>query len=410
MSTAQTWAYRGRDAQGKTVKGRIEAGTEGVVAARLRQMGVLPLEIKQSSANTGLNADINLAMFEKRVSLKDLAVMSRQMATMISAGLSLLQTLNILAEQSENKKLAKTLTAVRNDVETGVGLSDAMNKHADVFPRLMISLMRAGETGGFLDKSLQSVAVNYEKEVKLRGSIKAALTYPVIVLIMSLVSVIIMIVFIVPVFSKMFEDLGSQLPLPTQILVWLSEIMVWLAPVLIVLIVAFTFWWRAHKNDEAVRRFVDPIKLKLPVFGKLMTKIAIARFARNFSTMVASGVPIMTSLAIVGDTAGNYVIERALQAVQDSVRMGQSIAKPLAAEAVFPTMVTQMIAVGEDAGALEQMLAKIGDFYDAEVEATTEQLTALIEPLMIAFLGVVVGGMIIALYLPIFGIIGAVNG
>ncbi|MHB1171416.1 MAG: type II secretion system F family protein [Lacisediminihabitans sp.] len=409
MATAQTWAYRGRDSAGKIVKGRVEAVTEGAVVARLKTMGLSPLSIEGTGSGTGLNTEINLAIFEKRVKLKDLAIMSRQMATMIAAGLSLLQTLNILVEQTENRVLAKTLAAVRSDVEAGIGLSDSMNKHALVFPRLMISLVRAGETGGFLEKALASIAVNYEKEVKLRGSIKAALTYPVIVLIMSIVAVIGMIVFIVPVFEKMYHDLGGQLPLPTQFLVWLSHVMVWLGPVLLVLTIAFTVWWRKNGHTDRVRQVVDPLRLRVPVFGKLTAKIAIARFARNFSTMISSGVPILTSLGIIGETSGNWVIERALRSVQDSVRTGQSIHKPLSAEPVFPKMVTQMIAVGEDAGALEQMLAKIADFYDDEVEATTEQLTALIEPLMIAFLGVVVGGMIVALYLPIFGIIGQIH-
>jgi len=213
-----------------------------------------------------------------------------------------------------------------------------------------------------------------------------------------------MLIFIVPVFENMFKGLGGDLPIPTQILVVLSRVMVWLGPVLVVLGVAFSFWWRQNKNTEAVRKRIDPIKLKLPVFGPLMTKLAIARFSRNFSTMIGAGVPIMQSLAIVGETSGNWVIETALRNVQDSVRKGESIAGPLMKEPIFPNMVTQMIAVGEDSGALETMLNKVADFYDEEVQSTTEQLTALIEPLMIAFIGVVVGGMIVALYMPMFSI------
>jgi len=409
MAAALTFEYKGRDGSGKAVKGRMEAQTEAAVVTRLKTMGVAPIGIQEVGAGTGLNAEITIPGFEKQVGLKDLAIMSRQMSTMISAGLSLLQTLNILAEQTENKKLAKTLNQVRNDVETGVSLSDAMYKHQIVFPPIMVNLVRAGEVGGFLEKAMDSVAVNFEKEVKLKNTVKAAMTYPVVVLIISILAVIGMLIFIVPVFEKMFADLGSELPPPTQFLVWLSKVMVWLGPVLIVAAIGFSVWWRRNKNTERVRAFIDPIKLKLPVFGSLMTKIAIARFTRNFSTMIGAGVPILRSLAIVGETSGNFVIERALLKVQESVRTGQSIAKPLALEPVFPAMVTQMIAVGEDAGALEQMLEKIADFYDDEVQAMTEQLTALIEPLMIVFLGSVVGGMIVALYMPIFSIIGEVK-
>jgi len=315
-----------------------------------------------------------------------------------------LRTLNILAEQTENKKLAKIMANVRDEVETGMSISDSMRKYADVFPPLMINMVRAGEMGGFLDSSLESIAMNFEKEVKLRGTIKSALTYPVIVLIMSLVAVVAMLLFIVPIFENMFKGLGGQLPLPTEILVVLSHAMVWIAPILIVGIIVFAFWWSKNKNTEAVRKKVDPIKLKLPVFGQLLKKIAVARFARNFSNMIGAGVPILQALRIVGETSGNWVIEQALVDVAESVRQGESIAKPLIEQPVFPAMVVQMIAVGEDSGSLETMLNKIADFYEAEVEAATEQLTAMIEPLMIAFLGIVVGGMVVALYMPIFQI------
>ena len=404
MPTSLAYAYKGRDSAGKVVKGRLDAASEAAAMSRLRTMGVSPISVAEVAVGTGLSMEIKIPGFSKGVDLKDLAVMSRQMATMTSAGLSLLRTLNILSEQTENKELAKILTAIRNEVETGVSLSEAMDKHAAVFPPIMISLVRAGETGGFLESSLNSVAGNFESEGKLRDTIKSALAYPVIVLIMAVVAVIGMLTFIVPVFEKMFKGLGGELPLPTQILVVLSRMMVWLLPVLIVGGIAFTVWWRKNKNTERVRKVVDPIKLKLPVFGPLMTKLAIARFSRNFSTMIGAGVPILQSLNIVGETSGNWVVESALRKVQESVRQGKSIAGPLSLEPVFPAMVTQMIAVGEDAGALQAMLGKIADFYDQEVQATAEQLTALIEPLMIAFIGVVVGGMIIALYMPMFSI------
>lgn len=404
MATSVAFAYKGRNSAGKVVKGRLDAPSESAAMTRIRTMGIAPISVAEVAAGTGLSREINIPGLTKRVGLKDLAVMSRQMATMTSAGLSLLRTLNILSEQTENKELAKILAGVRNDVESGVSLSEAMFKHSRVFPPIMINLVKAGETGGFLENSLNSVANNFESEGKLKDTIKSAMAYPTIVLIMAVVAVIAMLTFIVPVFEKMFAGFGGQLPLPTQILVVLSSMMVWLLPVLIVAGIAFSVWWRANKNTERVRKVVDPIKLKLPVFGPLMQKLAIARFSRNFSTMIGAGVPILQSLTIVGETSGNWVIEAALRKVQESVRQGMSIAGPLSLEPVFPPMVVQMIAVGEDAGALQTMLSKIADFYDQEVQSTAEQLTALIEPLMIAFIGVVIGGMIVALYMPMFSI------
>ena len=409
MATAATFTYKGRDTDGKLVKGRIDAQTEGAVANRLRTMGISPLSIQEASGGTGLQMEINLGSFGGKVKLKDLAIMSRQMATMITSGLSLLRTLQIITEQTESKELKKILVSITREVESGSSLSDATARHAQVFPPIMISLIRAGETGGFLDNALLSVAKNFESEVKLRGTIKSAMTYPVIVFFMAILSVIAMLVFIVPIFKTMFEGFGSELPLPTQMLVWMSSIMWWFLPLLIIVIVIFSFWWARNKNTDRVRRVVDPLKLRLPVFGSLFKKIAIARFSRNFSAMMAAGVPILQVLHIVGDTAGNWVIEEALRKVAESVRQGKTVAEPLGQEKVFPAMVTQMIAVGEDAGALEQMLAKIADFYDDEVQSATEQLTASIEPLMSAFLGIVVGGMIVALYLPIFNIFTLLN-
>lgn len=403
-TTASHFTYTGRKPDGKVRKGRMDAPNEAVVVSRLRGMGMVPVSIEASTASTGLQMDIKIPGFEKKVPLKEIAVMSRQLATMVGAGLSLLRALTILAEQTENKRLARVLDEVRTDVERGSSLSEAVGKHERVFPAVMIHLVRAGEIGGFLDRSLESVAGTFEADVKLRGTIKSALTYPVIVLIMAVVATIAMLTFIVPVFQKMFASLGGTLPLPTLILINISHNMAWILPLLIVLSIAFVFWWRRNGHRDEVRAVVDPLKLKLPVFGMLMRKVAVARFTRNFATMTGAGVPILQSLDIVGQTSGNYVIEQALKRMQDSVRAGHSIAEPLAREPVFPSMVTQMIAVGEDSGSMETMLNKIADFYDDEVQATTEALTSLIEPLMIAVIGVVIGGMIVALYMPMFTI------
>lgn len=407
--TTQMWAYKARDPQGKLLKGRIEAQSESAAVARMRTMGLSPVTISATTGGTGLNREISLGALEKGVSLKDLAVMSRQLATMVAAGIALLRALTILSEQTESKSLGRSLAMVRSQVESGSSLSEALARQSDVFPPLMIHLVKAGETGGFLDQSLESIAHTFEADVKLRATIKSALTYPVVVLLMAVVAVVAMLIFIVPIFERMFADLGGELPLPTQILVAISRSMVWLAPILLVVGVGFALWWRGNKHNDGVRAFVDPIKLKLPVFGDLIRKVSIARFTRNFATMMHSGVPVLQSLSIVGDTSGNWVIREALYNVQDSVRSGKSIAEPLTASGVFPPMVTQMIAVGEDAGSMEQMLNKIADFYEDEVQTTTEQLTSLIEPLMIGVIGVVIGGMIVALYLPIFTIFEQIN-
>jgi len=403
MSTL-TFAYKGRDASGKLVKGRLEAPSESAAVSRMRTMGLTPVEINESAGGSGLQTELNLGAFEKGVGLKDLAVMARQLATMVSSGLSLLRALTILAGQTENKKLARALTSIRGQVETGSSLSEAFGRQGTMFPPIMIHLVRAGEIGGFLDQSLESIAKMFEADVKLRQTIKSALTYPVVVLVMAVVAVIAMLIFIVPIFKNMFADLGGELPLPTQILVVLSENMAWMLPVLVVAGIVGAWWWGKNKYRDEVRSKVDPIRLRLPVFGMLTKKIAIARFARNFSTLTKSGVPILQALAVVADTSGNWVVESAIRKVQDSVRSGRSIAGPLGEEPVFPPMVVQMIAVGEDAGSLELMLGKIADFYDEEVQSTTEQLTSLIEPLMIGVIGLIIGGMITALYMPMFSI------
>ncbi|QCW52627.1 type II secretion system F family protein [Nocardioides dongxiaopingii] len=364
-------------------------------------MGYIPLEVKE--AGTGLQKELSLG--RKRVKMKDLAVFARQLATMIDAGLTLLRALSILAEQVENPSLREVLSKVKTDVEGGHSLSSAFaNDEHHTFPPFMISMTKAGEAGGFLDVAMRELADSFEAEVKLRSKIKAAMTYPVVVFVMAILMCLGMLLFIVPIFEGMFEDLGGTLPLPTRFLVFLSGLMGYIVPALVVSGVGFTLWWRKHGTSPKVRNVVDPLKLKLPVFGSLFRKIALTRFARNLSTLLAAGVPILSALDIVGETTGSVVITRALEDVRVSVSSGDSISGPLAKHDVFPPMVVQMIASGEETGAVDSMLRKIAQFYDEEVESTTEALTSLIEPLMIAFLGVIVGGMIIALYMPIFTI------
>ncbi|MBO9555732.1 type II secretion system F family protein [Cellulomonas sp.] len=406
--TTKTFEYAVRDRGGKIVKGRIDAPNQAAVANRLKTMGLAPMSISEVG-NSGLQKEISIPGFSDKISLKDLAIMARQLATMINAGLSLLRALTILAEQTESKPLAKRLAQVRGDVEVGVGFSVALSKHADVFPPLMINLVKAGEVGGFLDQVLVSVAENFEAEVKLRGKVKSAMTYPVVVFVIAILAVVGMLLFIVPVFAGMFASLGGELPTPTKVLVALSQFLKIAALPLLAAVVAFSIWWGRHKNDRAVRERLDPLKLKVPVFGNLFKKIAVSRFTRNFGTMIHAGVPLLQALDIVGETSGSLVIERAAKSVQESVRAGHSLSGPLSAHPVFPPMVVQMMAVGEDTGALDTMLEKIAQFYDQEVEATTEQLTSLIEPIMIVVLGSLIGGMIIALYMPIFSVFNLIN-
>lgn len=402
MATAtKTFVYEGTNKSGKKVSGKVEASSQAEVAKRLISSGLTPTTVRPESS--GLNTEISLPG-SNRVKMKDLAVMSRQFATMINSGLSLLRSLTILAEQSESKGLKTSLAQVRDEVEAGNSLSASLSKQPEVFPPLMINMIRAGEVGGFLDQVLLQIAESYEKEVALRAKVKSAMTYPVVVFVIAVIAVVGMLTFIVPVFEGMFKNLGGTLPLPTQILVWMSKAMRITLPITIVGIIVFGIVWSRIKNKESTRRFVDPLYLKLPVFGNLIQKIAISRFCRNFGTMLRSGVPILQCLDIVGDTSGNIVITDAIVDVQESVRRGESMTGPLKEHKVFPAMMVQMLAVGEDTGAMDEMMHKLSDFYDQEVEATTEALASLIEPLMIAVLGSVIGGMIVGLYMPIFSV------
>jgi len=399
MSLA-TFDYQVRDRGGKVVRGRIDAESPAAVATKLKNMGYAPISISQ--ANAGLNKEIKIPGSGNKVKLKDLAIASRQFATMINSGLSLLRALTILSEQTQNKHLGEVFASVRLSVEQGSSLSQALGHHPKVFPPIMINMTRAGETGGFLDQVLMQLADNFEAEVKLRSKIKSAMTYPLVVFGFAILSVTAMLLFIVPVFADMFDSLGGTLPLPTRVLVMLSHGLRTFMPFILVVLIVSMVLWKRYKNTPRVRDIVDPTKLKAPVFGPLFQKVALSRFSRNLGTMIHSGVPILQALDIVADTTGNVVIAHAVHDVEVSVRQGESLAKPLLEHPVFPPMVVQMMAVGEDTGSLDAMLHKISDFYDNEVEATTEALTSLIEPIMIAFVGAIVGGMIVALYMPIF--------
>ena len=397
-----TFAYRVKTRDGRTMTGSLVAEGAGAVASTLQKQGLIPLDIKKES-KVSMKMEFNIK--PKKVKLKDLAIFSRQFATMISGGLTLLRALTILSEQTENKLLAETIKHVSEDVEGGASLSEAMTKYPKAFNQLYVSLVRAGETGGQLETVLTRVADTYEAEYKLRQKVKSAMTYPVVVAFIAISLLIVMLIFIVPTFAAMFDDLGGELPLPTQILVTMSENARILIPLFIIGIVAARIIYkRLRKSNDKARLFFDKTKLKIPVFGELFRKIAMSRFTRTLSLLLRAGVPVLQSLEITGKATGNEVLNHASLDIREAVRQGESMASPLENHPIFPPMVIQMISVGEDTGALDEMLDKISDFYDQEVESMTESLTSLIEPIMIAVLGGIVGGMVIALYMPMFKI------
>src|SRR5882757_5298498 len=404
----ETFQYKVKDKSGKLVEGSLEAENAQLVVSKLRSMGYVPIEIQQQGG-VRLQRDLKIPGFSDRVKLKEVSVFSRQFATMINSGLSLLRSLNILAEQTESKALADIVNQVRMDVEKGSSLSQAMSKHPKAFNRLYVSMVRAGEVGGALDSVLLRLADTIEKQVELRRKVKSAMTYPLVVAILVLTIVTAMLLFVIPMFQGIYKQLGGTLPAPTQILIDISNVCrkLWYVVFFGICIAAFAF--RKWISSEEGRKKWDAIKLKVPIFGKLVRKTALARFSRTLSALVRSGVPILESLDIVAETAGNYVVATAVRETQAAVKRGDPLSKKLEEHPVFPPMVVQMMAVGEETGALDEMLDKIADFYDQEVEATVNALTSLIEPILIVIMGVVIGGMIISLYLPMFDVINLIK-
>jgi type IV pilus assembly protein PilC len=399
------FAYKVRDRQGKLLTGTLEAESVTIVAGKLRHMGYVPVSI-ESGDTKSLQRELKIPYFSGRIKLKEVAVFSRQFATMINSGLTLLRSLSILAEQTSNKELARIVGEVRRDVERGSALSVALAKHPKAFSRLYVAMVRSGETGGSLDTVLNRLATTIEKQVELRRKVKSAMTYPIVVGVIVVLILIAMLIFVVPMFKGMYADLNAKLPLPTLVLLAASNGLKKFFP-LVVLAAGFGVWsLKRYVTTPVGRRRYDAFKLRAPVFGQLAHKTALARFSRSLAALVRAGVPILDALEIVSETAGNSVVSEAVADTQAAVKAGESLARPLEAHPVFPPMVVQMIAVGEETGALDELLEKIADFYDSEVEATVDALTSLIEPLLIVVMGVAVGGMVIALYMPMFSIIG----
>lgn len=406
MST--TYAYKVRDRGGRVVSGSLDAENVALVANKLRQMGYVPISIDKK-ASVGITMDITIPGLSKRVKLKEIAVFSRQFATMINAGMTLLRALAVLGTQTENKHFATVIDQVRADIESGSSLSQALGRHPKQFDRLYIAMVRAGEVGGSLDHTLQQLSTTIEKQVALRAKIRSALAYPVVVLAIVVCILTAMLLFIVPIFKNLFADFGGKLPAPTQLLVLISDVFVHAFPLVvlavIIAVIAFKRWIRTEKGRTAF----DAFKLRVPIFGGLVRKTAMARFAGTLSTLLSSGAPVLEALDITADSVSNVMVARGVHAIAEGAKRGEPLTQPLRDHPVFPPMVTQMMAVGEQTGALDDMLLKVSEFYEQEVEATVNALTSLLEPLLIVVLGGTVGAMVIALYLPMFDIITLVG-
>lgn len=404
-----TFVYSGKTMNGEVKKGELQAANMSQATAALRRQHIIPSTINQKKTGFSLSS-IKIPGLSKGVKTKDLVIFSRQFATMIDAGLPLVQCLEILSSQQDNAEFKRILIDVKSSVEGGSTFADALRKHPKAFDDLYVNLISAGEVGGILDTILNRLSGFLEKAEKLKAKVKSAMTYPVAVIVIACLVVTGLLIWVVPVFEDMFQSFGQALPAPTQIVVNLSQALQHYWWLMIGVIVGIgVFINRSYKTTKG-RMIIDTIILKIPVFGDLIRKTAVARFTRTLGTMLSSGVPILEALEIVSKTSGNVVIEAAIMKARKSLSEGKTLAEPLIDTKVFPGMVTQMIAVGESTGALDAMLTKIADFYEDEVDAAVDSLTSLIEPLLMAFLGVVVGGLVIALYLPIFQIAGAAAG
>jgi type IV pilus assembly protein PilC len=395
------YIWKGRTRQGNIKKGEIEATNEAAVMAQLRAQLILPVSVKEKAKDIGEY----LPFLKPGIRTKELVIFTRQFATMIDAGLPLVQCLQILGDQNENRTFKDILREVRSDVEQGSTFADALAKHPKPFDPLYVNLVAAGEIGGILDTILNRLAVYLEKADALARKVKGAMVYPATVLIVAIGVVVLLLTKVIPTFEKMFEDFGGTLPGPTQVVVNLSHfVQDWIGPTLIGVVLVIIAFNTARRKSRRFRRQTDAFFLKTPIFGSLLRKVAVARFTRTLGTMIASGVPILDGLDIVAKTAGNVVIEEALYDVKAAITEGKTVAEPLAESDVFPGMVVQMIAVGEETGAMETMLGKIADFYDDEVDTAVDALTSMLEPVMMVFLGGTVGSLLIAMYLPIFKI------
>ncbi|MGO9148036.1 MAG: type II secretion system F family protein [Desulfomonilia bacterium] len=388
------FVWEGKLANGSIKKGEIEASDKAAAAMILKRQRIIPTKLKTKAKE--------ISLFSKGIKTKEIVIFTRQFSTMINAGLPLVQCLDILSSQQPNPSFKKVLTQIKQDVEGGSTFADSLSKHPKVFDSLYVNLVAAGEIGGVLDTVLNRLAVYMEKNEQLKNKIKSAMTYPIIVLCVAFGVVAILMIFVIPTFSDMFKQFGSALPAPTQMVVNLSHFFrkFWWGMAGFIVLLIFGFKW--IRTREKGRFYTDKVALRLPVFGDLIRKVAVAKFTRTLGTMISSGVPIMDGLDITSKTAGNVIVENAIRAVRTAISEGRSMSEPLEQTGIFPGMVVQMIAVGEATGAMDQMLSKIADFYDEEVDTAVEALTSALEPILMVFLGGVIGFVVVAMYLPIF--------
>jgi type IV pilus assembly protein PilC len=398
------YKWEGKTGKGAVKKGEMEGPSEAAIRIHLRQQNIIPTKI----SSKGKEIHISLP-FKKKVNQKSVAIFTRQLATMIDAGLPLVQSLEILSSQQENKAFKDILRGIKEDVEGGSTFAGALKKHPTAFNELYTNLVVAGEEGGILDNILNRLASYIEKAEALKKKVKSALVYPATIVAVAVIVVMILMIFVIPVFETMFKSAGNALPLPTLIVVTLSKMIKKYILIVIPALILFFYLFRKYYQTQNGRTVIDRVLLKLPVFGLLLRKIAVARFSRTLGTLVSSGVPILDGLTIVSRTAGNKTIEAAILNARASIREGETIAEPLGRSSIFPPMVIQMISVGESTGALDSMLSKIAEFYEEEVDVAVANLTSLLEPLLMCFLGVVIGGVVIAMYLPIFNMASAVG-
>lgn len=405
-----TYVFKGRNRLGEVIVGERMADSREILRQLLRREQVILTSVKEKGREVAVP---KIGGGRKKVKAKELAIFTRQFSVMIDAGLPLVQCLEILAQQQENKFFAMVLTQIRQDVEEGSTLSAAMGRHVKVFDQLFVNMIDAGEAGGILDLILQRLSTYIEKIVKLRRDVVSALIYPAAVIVIAVAVIAVIMVFVIPSFQNIFTGLlgpGEQLPLPTRIVVGISDFLAGIGGLVILgAIIGAVVGLRAYYKTPKGRRVVDKVTLKIPIIGQILRKIAVARFSRTLATLLSSGVPILQSLEITARTAGNTVIEDAIQKVRVGVERGESVVEPLKASDVFPNMVSQMIGIGEQTGALDAMLGKIADFYEQEVDSAIASLLTLIEPVMIGFLGVTIGSIVIAMYLPLFTLIGKMS-
>lgn len=397
------FVWEGRTAQGRVIKGdTLEAPNLEAALARLREQRIRPIANKVREKGAGLEKELSIPGFGPTVSTKELSVATRQLATMIDAGLPIVQCLDILGQQSENKLLRTTITAIRRDVEGGCTFADALRKHPKIFDDLYVNMVEAGEAGGILNTILNRIALFIEKASRLKKKVKGAMIYPVAIVLVAIVVVAVLMIFVIPVFAELYGSMGQALPAPTQICINISNFFVaywWLmAAIAVGIVMAIKFYYKTphgHMN-------LDRLLLRMPVIGDLLRKVAVARFSQNMALLLSSGVPILDGLAITGKTAGNKVVEKAIMESRLSISKGNTVAEPLRESKIFPPLVCQMVAVGESTGGLDGMLRKVAELYEEEVDDAVNNLTAMMEPAIMVVLGVILGGLVVAMYLPIF--------